>query len=144
MGDTGDLVRAVQSALAKVGYRITETGNYDRDSLGVVAGFQANHGLEVDGEVGPGTARAIDAVLASADATGKPADPADAPVVPVTPDGMLSPGPPAPSRLTALLGDQSLRIGDQGDLVREFQLALARLGYQLKAPAHLAVRPTRP
>ncbi len=75
MGDTGDLVRAVRSALAKLGYDLEGTGNYDLDIRSAVADFQAKHGLEVDGEVGPATARAIDAVLASADATGKPAVP---------------------------------------------------------------------
>jgi peptidoglycan hydrolase-like protein with peptidoglycan-binding domain len=34
--------------------------------------------------------------------------------------------------LVAILGDRTLRIGDEGDLVRTFQLALAKLGYDLK------------
>jgi Putative peptidoglycan binding domain len=62
-------------------------------------------------------------VLASAGEADKPADAADAP------------RPPArvrPSELAALLGDRSLRIGDEGNLVRAFQLALAKLGYDLK------------
>ncbi len=145
IGDTGDLVRAVQSALAKLGHGIAETGNYDLDISSAVADFQAKHGLEVDGEVGPATARVIDAVLASADATGKPAVPADAPPplpdLPAPPpddspapspapptDGSPAPSPASPT-LAAQLGDRILRMGDTGDLVRAVQSALAKVGY---------------
>ena len=133
MGDTGDLVRAVQLALAKLGYGLTGTGNYGPNTRSAVAGFQAKHGLEVDGEVGPETARVIDAVLASSDATGKPAVPAVAPPPlpdsPATaPDDAPAPLPASPA-LAARLGDRTLRIGDTGDLVRAVQSALAKLGH---------------
>ena len=65
MGDAGDLVCAVQLALAKLGYDLKGSGNYGGNTHGAVADFQARHGLEVDGEVGPETAREIDAALAS-------------------------------------------------------------------------------
>ena len=134
MGDAGDLVRAVQFALAKLGYDLKGSGNYGPNTQSAVADFQARHGLEVDGEVGSETAKAIDAVLASAGAAGKPANSPDAPrpVVPMTPAMLPSLACPAQSKLAAALGDSSLRIGDEGELVREFQLALAKLGYGLK------------
>jgi uncharacterized protein (TIGR02594 family) len=91
----------------------------------------------VDGDVGAETAKAIDAVLASGGAPGKPANAADpprpvTPVRPVTPASLPSLRSPAQSKLVALLGDRSLRIGDEGNCVRAFQLALAKLGYDLK------------
>jgi uncharacterized protein (TIGR02594 family) len=134
LGDAGDLVRAIQLALAKLGYDLKGSGNYGPNTQSAVADFQARHGLEVDGEIGSETAKAIDAVLASAGAAGKPADSADAPrpVVPMTPAMLPSLEGPAQSKLAAALGDSSLRIGDEGELVREFQRALAKLGYGLK------------
>jgi uncharacterized protein (TIGR02594 family) len=134
MGDAGDLVRAIQLALAKLGYDLKGSGNYGPNTQSAVADFQARHGLEVDGEVGSETAKAIDAVLASAGAAGKPAHSAEAPrtVVPMTPAMQPSLADPAQSKLAAALGDGSLRIGDEGELVREFQLVLAKLGYGLK------------
>ena len=136
-GDAGDLVRAVQFALKQLGYDLKGTGNYGPNTQSAVADFQARHALEVDGEVGAETAKAIDAVLASGGAPGKPADAADAPrpvapVKPVTPAPLPSLRSPAKSKLVALLGDRSLRIGDEGNCVRAFQLALAKLGYDLK------------
>jgi uncharacterized protein (TIGR02594 family) len=136
-GDTGDLVRAVQLALTKLGYDLKGTGNYGPKTQSVVADFQARHGLEVDGEVGSETAKAIDAVLASATANKPAADGADAtpPLASGTPVArapLTSLECPAQSGLAALLGDRSLRVGDEGDYVRASQLALAKLGYDLK------------
>jgi uncharacterized protein (TIGR02594 family) len=136
-GDAGDLVCAIQFALKKLGYDLKGTGNYGPNTQSAVADFQASHALEVDGEVGAETAKAIDAVLAFGGAPGKPADAADAhppvaPVRPVTPAPLPSLGSSAQSKLVSLLGDRSLRIGDEGNCVRSFQLALAKLGYNLK------------
>jgi uncharacterized protein (TIGR02594 family) len=131
MGDAGDLVRAMQLALAKLGYDLKGSGNYGPNTQKAVADFQARHGIEVDGEVGSETAKAIDAVLASAS---KPAASLDAaePVVEDT-TAMLPPlASPSQSKLASVLGDSSLQIGDEGELVRTFQLALAKLGYDLK------------
>jgi uncharacterized protein (TIGR02594 family) len=135
VGDAGDLVRAVQFALARLGYDLKGSGNYGPNTQSAVADFQARHGLEVDGEFGSETAKAIDAVLASASAADRPADSADASRPAVT-DAPAMPRPSltsaAQSKLAAMLGDRSLRIGDEGELVRSFQLALAKLGYGLK------------
>ena len=137
-GDTGDLVRAIQFALTKVGYDLKGTGNYGPKTQSVVADFQARHGLEVDGEIGSETAKAIDAVLASATANKPAADVADAtpplapPAPPVARAPLTSLECPVQSGLAALLGDRSLRVGDEGDYVRASQLALAKLGYDLK------------
>ena len=138
-GDRGSDVQAVQRALARLGYDLQGTGNYGANTQAAVADFQARHALEVDGEVGPATATAIAAAPA-------PACPARTPQPDVTPAGLgplpsLSPplppsAPPdpsaAPPALAARLGDRTLRIGDAGDLVRACQIALARLGYDLK------------
>ena len=129
-------MRAIQFALTKVGYDLKGTGNYGPKTQSVVADFQARHGLEVDGEIGSETAKAIDAVLATAN---KPAaDVADAtpplapPAPPVARAPLTSLECPVQSGLAALLGDRSLRVGDEGDYVRASQLALAKLGYDLK------------
>jgi putative chitinase len=138
-GDRGSDVQAIQRALARLGYGLSGTGNYGANTRTAVADFQASHGLEVDGEVGPETARVIDAALASASETPKPADGAAPPPRPPEP-----PQPPAPlmtespavasvsGTLAASVGDRILRMGDAGDLVRAIQLALAKLGYDLK------------
>jgi uncharacterized protein (TIGR02594 family) len=134
IGDAGNLVRAVQLALAKLGYDLKGSGNYGANTQSAVTDFQARRGLEVDGEVGSETAKAIDAALSSASAHGKPVDGADTPGPPptVTPGPLPLAGDPAQPTLAALLGDGALKIGDEGDLVRAFQLALAKLGYDLK------------
>jgi uncharacterized protein (TIGR02594 family) len=153
IGDAGDLVRAVQLALAPLGYDLKGSGNYGANTQRAVADFQARHDLEVDGEVGAETAGAIDAVLAHAGRPGMSQDgipqdgisqddlpQADAPrpLLPSVAPPLVAPpspppdGSPAAPTLAALLGDRALQMGDEGDLVRAFQLALARLGYDLK------------
>jgi uncharacterized protein (TIGR02594 family) len=59
-GDQGDLVRAMQQALAKLGYPLKGTGYFGGATDTAVTDFQERHHLEVDGIVGPETARAID------------------------------------------------------------------------------------
>ncbi len=59
-GDEGDLVRAMQLALAKLGYPLKGTGHFGGATDAAVTDFQQRHHLEVDGIVGPETARAID------------------------------------------------------------------------------------
>ncbi len=59
-GDEGDLVRAMQQALAKLGYPLQGTGHFGGRTDAAVTDFQQRHQLEVDGIVGPKTARAID------------------------------------------------------------------------------------
>ena len=141
-------MRAIQFALTKVGYDLKGTGNYGPKTQSVVADFQARHGLEVDGEIGSETAKAIDAVLATAN---KPAaDVADAtpplahPAPPVARAPLTSLECPVQSGLAALLGDRSLRVGDEGDYVRASQLALAKLGYDLKGTGTFGGQPIRP
>ncbi len=75
----------------KLGYDLQGTGNYGPKTESVVADFQARHGLEVDGEIGSETAKAIDAVLASATANKPAADGADTspPLVPPAPSGRV-------------------------------------------------------
>jgi uncharacterized protein (TIGR02594 family) len=65
LGDQNDTVRAVQLALAKLGYPLMGTGYFGGSTDTAVADFQARHGLEVDGVVGRETAIAIDRALSS-------------------------------------------------------------------------------
>ena len=64
IGDEGDYVRAFQLALAKLGYDLKGTGTFGGATDTAVTHFQQSRGLEVDGEIGPQTAAAIDAALA--------------------------------------------------------------------------------
>lgn len=68
MGDQGPMVRALQLALAKLGYNLKGTGNFGGATDAAVTDFQQQHGLEADGVVGPATARALDAAVARPDA----------------------------------------------------------------------------
>jgi uncharacterized protein (TIGR02594 family) len=63
LGDEGPTVQAVQGALAKLGYAIKGTGYFGGATEAAVTDFQEQRGLEVDGEVGAETARAIDLAL---------------------------------------------------------------------------------
>jgi uncharacterized protein (TIGR02594 family) len=137
IGDFGDLVRACQIALARLGYDLKGSGNYGVNTQSAVVDFQRQHNLEVDGEIGPETARAIDAATAPTGQAEPPHDGAPTPAPPplpppVVPPSSSSDGCPAAPTLAVLLGDRALQIGDEGDLVRAFQLALAKLGYDLK------------
>jgi predicted chitinase/peptidoglycan hydrolase-like protein with peptidoglycan-binding domain len=137
-GDRGSDVRAVQRALARLGYGLSGTGNYGANTQAAVADFQARRGLEVDGAVGSETAKAIDAALASMRDEGKPADGtvahplSESPPLPVPPPIEAPVASSNSPTLAARTGDRILRIGDAGDLVRAVQLALAELGYDLK------------
>ena len=63
LGDSGPTVRAVQLALARLGYELKGTGYFGGATDTAVTHFQQSRGLEVDGEIGPQTAAAIDAAL---------------------------------------------------------------------------------
>ena len=135
-GDRGSDVRAVQRALARLGYGLSGTGNYGANTQAAVADFQAKHGLELDAEVGPETAKAIDAAVSSA---GKSADraaarlPLSEPPRPAEPAPIKTFAPASVSQtLAGRVGDRILRTGDAGDLVRAIQVALTKLGYDLK------------
>jgi uncharacterized protein (TIGR02594 family) len=64
-GDESDLVRAMQLALAKLGYPLKGTGYFGGATDAAVTDFQQRHHLEVDGIVGPETAGAIDQSVGS-------------------------------------------------------------------------------
>ncbi len=64
LGHSSPLVRAVQLALAKLGYDLKGTGYFGGATDTAVTDFQRRHALEIDGEVGPETAAAIDRALA--------------------------------------------------------------------------------
>ncbi len=128
-GSKGERVRALQHALARLGYDLRGTGYYGFNTERAVTNFQTRHGLEVDGEAGPETAKAIEAALTRPGNGSRIPQDADGgrPSSPTQP----STTPPAAPTLSALLGDEILRIGSEGDLVRALQLALAKLGYDL-------------
>lgn len=58
-GDSGDDIFAVQNKLAALGYHLGADGVYGPATEAAVKEFQASHGLEVDGLVGPATYRAL-------------------------------------------------------------------------------------
>ena len=72
IGDEGDYVRAFQLALAKLGYDLKGTGTFGGATDTAVTHFQQSRGLEVDGEIGPQTAAAIDAALAGTGSVSAP------------------------------------------------------------------------
>jgi uncharacterized protein (TIGR02594 family) len=80
MGAQGDAVRAVQLALAKLGYALTGTGNVCGATETAVTDFQQRHNIEADGEVGAETARAIDRALAQPEAPVQPSQQPDKPL----------------------------------------------------------------
>lgn len=108
--DEGPLVRALQRALARLGYPLRGSASFAEKTLRAVKDFQKVHGLEVDGEVGRKTAEAIDHALAERSST----------------------TPNAAATVSGLIGGRILRIGDAGPIVKAVQLELARLGYPLK------------
>jgi uncharacterized protein (TIGR02594 family) len=119
-GDQGDAVRALQLALAKLGYSIQGTGYFGPGTASVVKMFQARYGLEPDGIVGPGTARALDRAL---------------PARPRPLEGIISTAPAA-GQMAALVGNRVLELGDRNEAVRALQLALAKLGYPITATGY--------
>jgi putative chitinase len=80
IGAQGDAIRAVQLALAKLGYALTGTGNFGGATETAVTDFQQRHNIEADGEVGAETARAIDRALAHPDAPVPPPQQPDKPL----------------------------------------------------------------
>ncbi len=63
LGASGPGVRALQLALARLGYPLTGTGYFGTATDTAVEAFQRTAGLAIDGEVGGKTAAAIDAAL---------------------------------------------------------------------------------
>lgn len=64
IGDESDLVKLIQEALRKDGQELRPDGEFGTITKTAVERFQAAHGLEIDGWVGPKTAVVLDAVLA--------------------------------------------------------------------------------
>ncbi len=62
LGDRGEAVRRVQQALKDLGYGLLVTGRFDDATEAVVERFQREHGLAVDGWLGPETLGALTAV----------------------------------------------------------------------------------
>jgi uncharacterized protein (TIGR02594 family) len=135
VGDEDDTVRAIQVALAKLDYPLQGTGFFGPNTEAAVRDFQVKYNLEVDGIVGPETAKAIDAAIGKSGASAEQ-------IVVTTPASenrseagssqveAVMPG------LAELLGNQMLQVGDQNDAVRVVQLALAQLGYRLKGTGY--------
>lgn len=64
LGSSGQDVKQLQLAFAKLGYPLTGTGYFGTATDTVVEQFQRKAGLDPDGDVGTSTARAIDTALA--------------------------------------------------------------------------------
>jgi uncharacterized protein (TIGR02594 family) len=137
IGDAGPIVQAVQLALARLGHPLKGTGNYGAATEQAIRDFQKQHALEVDGEVGPKVAAAIDRAL---DALMRPAAPlpqADPTRAPSVADSPATVAQPATFGLLAdMVGNNVLGLGDQGSVVIALQRALAKLGYALKGTGY--------
>jgi len=59
LGSSGSYVRTLQTALRKIGYPITISGNYDLRTKNYVKDYQSAHSLHVDGIVGKHTATSL-------------------------------------------------------------------------------------
>lgn len=66
IGASGDVVKQIQLALAKLGYQLTGTGYFGSATDTAVSAFQKRIGIGVDGMVGAQTADAIDMALGAA------------------------------------------------------------------------------
>src|SRR5262249_28922997 len=129
VGDAGPIVQAVQLGLARLGHPRQGTGNLGPTTQQSRRDFQTRHTLEIDGEIGPEVAAAIDRALA---ALAQPAK-ASAPTSPAMPAGETRPPTPQPAQSAAagsvvdLVGDDVFGLGDQGSAVQAVQRALAKL-----------------
>jgi len=59
IGDQGNEVAEVQGALAGLGYDVVADGDFGPGTVAAVKDFQAAHGMEIDGSVGPATYAAL-------------------------------------------------------------------------------------
>ena len=80
-GDTGAGVEEMQRSLSMLGYKVAVDGNFGNETYAAVRQFQADHGLAVDGIIGPNT---VDA-LANALVAGESAPPVSIPAPAPTP-----------------------------------------------------------
>src|SRR5687767_9338456 len=64
LGSSGPVVKEIQTALAKLGYKLSGTGYFGNGTDTAVEDFQKRAGCDVDGVVGSTTAQAIDRALA--------------------------------------------------------------------------------
>lgn len=138
IGDAGPIVQAVQLELARLGYPLEGTGNYGPATERAVRDFQARHTIEADGELGPEVASAIDRAL---EARKPPAAPSAvacgrAPSAADIAGALAQPAQIVAGSLAGYVGNVVLGLGDEGSAVTALQLALAKLGYQLRGTGH--------
>ena len=139
IGDAGPIVKAVQLELARLGYPLKGTGNYGPATEQSVRDFQTRQALEVDGELGPEVAAAIDRALEALKHPAAPSPPVDSRRSPPTADisnVAAQPMQPGAAGLAQLIGNTVVGLGDKGSVVNALQLALAKLGYQLRGTGY--------
>ncbi|MDO4483799.1 MAG: peptidoglycan-binding protein [Clostridia bacterium] len=123
-GNSGSRVKLLQQALKNLGFGIGKIdGKYGNTTKQIVSGFQAIHGLKVDGVAGAATLKMIESLLSGGSA---PAQPTATPKPTATPQPTATPKPSS----SYFSGDySSIRLGYTGSRVTLLQKALKSLGY---------------
>lgn len=67
LGDRGEQVRSMQTALKAIGYQVKADGVFGKDTLAAVKLFQQHKGIKEDGAAGPVTLKQLNEAYASRD-----------------------------------------------------------------------------
>ncbi len=133
-GMEGEDVKWLQAALLHIGYASPIDGYFGKNTRSKVVKFQASHGLNSDGIVGPATLKEIIRYLPASSVQPDPTpSPSPSPTPDPTPDPTPRPGQGAadndPSKYP--VPTRTLKKGSQGDDVKWLQAALNKLGSSL-------------
>ncbi|MBQ8082379.1 MAG: peptidoglycan-binding protein [Clostridia bacterium] len=131
LGDQGDPVKRLQTALRKAGYyKGNSDGKYDSATYKAVSDFQGANGLTINGVANAALQRAVFEMAAVPTPTRTPKVTATPKVTPTPVIAQTNP----PSYRTVTEGPEgadylTLRVGDSGDPVRRLQQELKKQGY---------------
>jgi len=111
-GDRGEAVRELQRLLIQAGYTLAADGVFGKGTYDALISFQKSNGLKVDGLAG---SRTMERLRSSSQATQAPTQAST----------------PAETQAPERSPDSALRVGDQGEAVRELQKLLAGAGFSI-------------